>query len=380
MSKVIMVACDLHDRTMALRAALGRDDSQRRTFPNTSEGRAAMLTWMRQWQASVGAERILFVYEASCLGFGLHDELTAAGIECRVLAPSLIGRSPKEQKSKTDDKDAQLLLDVLKAHVLAGKELPAVWVPTREQRDDREVVRMRLTAGAQWTRIKAQIQTLLKRNNLRRPQNLPTGWSRLFYHWLDKDLCGQENSPLLPGAQQSLQSLLRQYTFLEQEVRRLDKEVARLSQEPRYRCVAERLQQEVGVGLLTTMVFLTELGDLTRFANRRELAAYLGLVPSTFESGERSDRKGHITRQGPSRVRWVLCQAVWHRLRKLDSERAACERIMGGKPKRKKIAVTAGMRWLAIRLWRIALGVLHEGSAPARQKGAAPSASALASP
>jgi transposase len=47
------------------------------------------------------------------------------------------------------------------------------------------------------------------------------------------------------------------------------------------------------------MVFLTEIGDLNRFANRRQLAAYLGLAPAAFESGDRDDRKGRITRQGP---------------------------------------------------------------------------------
>ena len=47
-----------------------------------------------------------------------------------------------------------------------------------------------------------------------------------------------------------------------------------------------------GVGVLTALVFLTELGDLSRFTNRRQLAAYLGLVPSSYETGKTNDRKG----------------------------------------------------------------------------------------
>ena len=62
------------------------------------------------------------------------------------------------------------------------------------------------------------------------------------------------------------------------------------------------------------MVFLTELGDMRRFRNRKKVGAFLGVVPSSNESGENNDRKGHITRQGPARVRKVLCQAAWARI------------------------------------------------------------------
>ena len=56
----------------------------------------------------------------------------------------------------------------------------------------------------------------------------------------------------------------------------------------------DELRKLPGVGLLVAMTFLTEMGDLERFHNRREMAAYLGLCPSSFESGETNDRKGRI--------------------------------------------------------------------------------------
>jgi len=104
---------------------------------------------------------------------------------------------------------------------------------------------------------------------------------------------------------------------------------------------------------LTAIVFLTELGDLSRFANRRQIAAYLGLAPSSNESGERSDRKGHITHQGSSRVRKVLCQATWARVRYHEEEKIIYERIKAKNPKKKKIAVVASMRRLAVRMWHL---------------------------
>ncbi|MFH0981546.1 MAG: transposase [Planctomycetota bacterium] len=107
---------------------------------------------------------------------------------------------------------------------------------------------------------------------------------------------------------------------------------------------------------LTAMVYLTEMGDLSRFANRQPVGSFLGLVPSSFETGKDDDHKGHITRQGPTRARKVLCQAVGSRLRCVESERRAYDRVVQRNPKHKKIAVVARMRVLAVTLW-------HEGFA-----------------
>src|SRR5690606_25847815 len=102
-------------------------------------------------------------------GFGLYDALTEAGIECHVLAPTHLPRTPHCRKNKTDDKDAQMILDELRAHVLAGRKLPRVWVPDPQTRDDREPVRMRLSVAAQRTQVKNQIRTLAKRSQLEFP-------------------------------------------------------------------------------------------------------------------------------------------------------------------------------------------------------------------
>lgn len=95
----------------------------------------------------------------------------------------------------------------------------------------------------------------------------------------------------------------------------------------------------------------SELGDLARFANRRQLAAYLGLAPSAHESGTQNDRKGHITRQGSARVRHVLCQAAWAAMWCSKEYRATYEKIRRGTTKRTKVAIVALMRRLAIAMW-----------------------------
>jgi transposase len=160
-----------------------------------------------------GDARILFAYEASGQGFGLYDELTDAGIECCVLAPTRIARSPRQASQKTDEKDAQQLLELLRAHVLAGNELPTVWVPDRTTRDDRELVRQRLDVTEKITIVKSQIQSFLKRCHIRRDSNAGKGWTRLFRSWLKATLCESAQSPLGEGARLTLASLIRQRSW-----------------------------------------------------------------------------------------------------------------------------------------------------------------------
>jgi transposase len=242
-------------------------------------------------------------------------------------------------------------LEIVRGHVLGGNELPAVWVPDLQTRDDREIVRARLDVSEKAASVKAQVRTLLKRCGQRPPANLSKGWTRSFEAWL-RGLIAQGGT-LPGGARAALGSLLRQKAALEEEMALLDGEVEALAGQVRYAEPARALMSVRGVGLLTAMVYLTEMGDLSRFANRRKVGAFLGLAPSSDESGPECDRKGHITHQGPWRVRRALCQAVWARVRTDPAEKAVYERIVRRNPKHKKIAVVAAMRRLAVRLWHL---------------------------
>jgi transposase len=160
-----------------------------------------------------------------------------------------------------------------------------------------------------------------------------------------------------------LASLLRQFRFLHEELGRLDRAVAQLASSERYQAAVVELTAIPGVGLMTAMVFLTELGDLSRFGNRRQLAAYLGLVPSCHETGTANDRKGHITRQGPARVRKLLCQASWVRVRCDRREGDWYQSLKARNPKKTKIAIVAAMRRLGILMWHRAREAMDSPSA-----------------
>jgi len=359
MANCIMVGCDLHDKTLVLRYALGRGRVEGRTFANDRPSRQAMIAWLIEQRRSRRVGRVLFAYEASSEGFGLYDELWAAGIECHVLAPTKIARSAKHARGKNDGRDAVQLLELLRAHVLAGNVLPVVWVPDLQTRDDRELIRTRLDVADRRIVTKNQIQALLKRNQVRRPAGTGKSWTNDYRSWLEGLACGRMTG-LRPGGQAALLSLLRQLESFESEIGKLDEQVAALSRTRRYAKAVSALTAIQGVATLSAMVFLTELGDVRRFANRRQLAAYLGLVPASNESGERNDCKSHITRQGPSRVRKVLCQSTWCLVRTDRQFQAAYASIVRRNPKHRKIAVVAIMRRLAIVMWHRA----REGGPP----------------
>jgi transposase len=351
MQDCILVGCDLHEKTLLLKIARGRETAVKATWSNTSEAREKMLADLRR---RASGAKIVFVYEASALGFGLYDYLTDAGVETHVLAPTKIAKSVRERRTKCDEKDAERLLDILRGHVLAGNALPEVWVPDLQTREDREIVRSRLDASVKATRLKTQVKMLLKRNGVRRPEELGEGWTLRYRAWL-RGLSAKKKSVLSYGARVHLASLLRQLACVEKEIETLDREIEGLSHTERYAETARRMMDEGGVGIFTAMVVLTELGDLSRFANRKQLGAFLGLTPSSDETGEGADRKGHITHQGPWRVRRVLCQMVWSMLRTDDTERTYYEMPASKNPKRKMIAVVACMRRLAVRLWHIGM-------------------------
>ena len=371
MGKLIMVACDLHDKTMVLKIAQGRESSERMTLRNTPACRARLVEQLRARCREAGGAGVVFAYEASGQGFGLHDELTAAGFQCHVLAPTKIARSPQDRGQKTDDRDAENILQLLRAHVLAGNPLPDVWIPDAQTRDDRELVRARLDAAEKSVSIKVQIQSLLKRNRLERPEALKCAWSKKASGWL-RALTRDE--ALGAGMRATLASLLRQWESLQEEIARLDEALEQLADSPRYAAPVAALLRLQGVGLLTAMVFLTELGDLRRFANRRQISAYLGLVPRSYESGTASDRKGHISRQGSSRVRRALCQAVWTRIRQQGADHAAYQRLVQRNPKHKKIAVVAAMRRLGVRMWHQAQAAARPAASNRRTDASAPAA------
>jgi len=348
MQKHIFVGIDLGDKNSVARIGVDLEKSERFGFVNTKAGRARLIEEVKRRGDQAGAAVVIMAYEASSCGFILRDQAQAAGVDCRVLAPTKMEKSVEQKRNKNDDRDADDVLEKLRGHVLAGNRLPTVWVPDLETRDDREVLRTRLALSERQTQVKTQIQMLLKRHGLERPSDLGSTRSKQYRQWLE-GLSQWES--LGWGTRQGLASLLRQLSGIEAEMENLEKLVRELGSQPRHKPIVEALMQEKGVGLLAALVYRTEIGQARRFHRGRHVGKFVGLTPTSHESGQQSDRKGHISRQGPPRLRKVLCQASWVHVRYDPYSREAYQRLVAKNPKKKKIALVAVMRRLAVRLW-----------------------------
>lgn len=347
MCKVIMIGCDLHDRSMLLRYCVGAGEPQQMSLENTALGRQKLIARFKSLASKHKLQRILFAYEASGLGHGLSDQLHSEGIECFVLSPTHLPKTAKSGKLKTDAKDAQMLLEQLRGFVLAGNPLPVVWTPPPILRDDRELVRARIDVADELTRVKLKITTLFKAHEIQFNSPTKGRWTKAALLKMRTRLVPD----LGPTVGIKLKLLLDRFDMYRREMHELDMALVLLSREPRYKESCAALKKLPGVGVLVAMSFLTEMGDLTRFENRRQVGAYLGLCPSAHESGNANDRKGRITRQGPARLRKMLCQAAWTSVTHDKASAAAYQRIKQNQKKRSKKALTAMMRRLGIRMW-----------------------------
>jgi transposase len=344
----IFVGIDLGDKNSVARIAVDREKSERFGFVNTRAGRARLFGEVKRRAAQAGEAKIVMAYEASSCGFILSDEARALGIGCEVLAPTKMEKSVQQKKNKNDDRDADDVVEKLRGHVLAGNRLPRVWIPDLETRDDREVLRTRMALSERQTQVKTQIQMLLKRHGLEKPSDLGSTRSKQYRQWLQSL---SEWESLGSGTRQSLASLLRQLKGIEGEMENLEKLVKQLGDQQRHKPIVEALMKEKGVGLVTALVYRTEIGNASRFRRGRHVGKFVGLTPTSHESGQQKDHKGHISRQGPPRLRKVLCQASWVHVRHDPHSREVYQRLVAKNPKKKKIAVVAVMRRLAVRLW-----------------------------
>lgn len=340
MSMVIYVGLDVHLNSIAAVWGKAKDRPRSMTVTPTEEGFKALTE-------AVGTKEVWGVYEASSCGFETYDQLRALGWKMSIVAPTHITKSTHSKKRKTDLRDAKHLWEVLMSHGELGTELPEIWIPSRELQEEREITRRRLKLSESSCRVKNGILSLLRMHKIKRPEGMKTAWTRKHVAWL-RGLAKDE--ALGACVQTVLESYVRELEFVEEEIETLQKAVETLAEEPKYRGAVEKMTEVPGVGILTALTFLVELGELTRFDNRRQIGSYLGLVPASYESGEANDRKGHITRLGPPRVRKVLNQAAWHLVRLDPLWRKRYEGIAarGGA----KTAIVAIMRRLGIELWQ----------------------------
>jgi transposase len=209
-----------------------------------------------------------------------------------VVSNPLRTRAIAEAKIKTDKVDAQVLAQLLRCDFL-----PSVWCPTEDTRQMRHRSTERANLSADRTRMKNRIHAILHQRLIHPP--VDDLFSKTGRRWLLE-------LSLDPEGAATLERQLRQLELIENEITALDQKIAVTA----YRDPQIKLLLTLpGVDVTVAQTVLAALGDVTRFSTADKAAAYLGLVPSTYQSGDHCYH-GRITKQGASHARWMLVQAA----------------------------------------------------------------------
>jgi transposase len=364
------VGLDVHVATIAVAAV--RDDGiaqELGVIPNTP---GALTKRLR----TLGAPATLSIcYEAGPCGYGIYRQLTEAGMACAVVAPSLIPVRPGD-RVKTDRRDAAKL-----ARLLRSGELTPVAVPTPEQEALRALSRARETAARDLHRVRQRLLKFLAQQRITEPGS-GKRWTKTYWTWIT----GLTRP--LAASQIVLDELRAAITTAQAQLARVTAALTEVAQTSPQASVIAALQTLHGIGPITAVGIVAEVGDLTRFDRPPQLMAYAGLVASEHSSGGRQQRGG-ITKTGNSHLRYLLVEAAWQYARPIrlspsppptpidqiaQQARARLQRryfrlVSRGKPK--QVAIVAVARELLGFIWAVAQATAVTHPAPVAEPRAA---------
>lgn len=273
------------------------------------------------------AEPVAVAFEA-CGGCGvLYEGLCKVAQRVEVAHPGHL-RLIFKSKRKNDRVDAAKL-----AKLLYCDAIPRAHIPQAEVRQWRRLVELRRVLVMRRAAVKNQVRALLRTLGLESPRGLFTRKGM--------EAVGAQAMDDASALERDL--LVEELKAASERVRRVQKELNRLGKnDPR----VSLLMSVPGVGERTAEAFVAYVDHIERFGRASQLGSYFGLVPCQDASAGK-DRLGHITKEGPSSVRWLLLEAAWQGVRRDAGLRAMFERLCGGKKERKKIAIVAVARHLA---------------------------------
>ena len=293
----IFVGMDVHKNSWKI--CIRTEEMELRTFSQ----QPSVKTLSNHLKANYPSATYKVVYEAGFCGFGYQREFTAAGIDCIIVHPADVPTSDKDKNRKSDTVDCRKL-----SKTLSNGDLTGIFVPGVEQQDDRGVIRVYQQMIKDQTRFKNRIKGWLAFQGIIIPDDdVHKHWSNNFIGWL-------KSLSLTPSAKISLDVLIQGYGQVRTMVLTATKQVRVLSRQLRYLQEIKLIRSVPGIGEITALLIITEIGDITRFKTLDKLCDYIGFVPKIHGSGDKETVLG-LTHRGHHQLREKLIEASWVAIR-----------------------------------------------------------------
>ena len=295
--KLRFLGLDVHAETIAIAVAEANGEVRSLgTIANREDS-------IRKFIKKLGSpEQLRACYEAGPTGFVLYWQLTQLGVECVVVAPTLVPKKPGD-RVKTDRRDA---LKLARCH-RNGDDLTAVWVPDEASEALRDLVRQREAAKQDQLRVRHRLTKFLLRTGQRPPLGLKA-WTERYMRWLAQVRYAQ------PAQEVTRLDCMNEFEHMSARVKRLEAAILEIvEQAPQsMQELIRGLQALRGIAHISAVTIAAELGNdiSSRFETARKLMGYSGAFPSENTSGKRI-RKGAITKCGNAHLRRIVVESAW---------------------------------------------------------------------
>jgi transposase len=319
---MIIIGCDFHPswQVIAFVDTETGETGERKLVHATGEAR-------NFYQGLKGAVRVGL--EATGNSHWFTDMLSELGHEVWVGDAARI-RAAQVRKQKTDRRDAAHILDLL-----LKNDFPRIWTPSRQQRDQRQLLIHRHKLVRMRAQVKTELQHLAMNQGMQKGRSLWSKESQKLFLEL----------PLQPWAGVRRQNLLQLMKGMGQQIAVLDQAVKKAAEENQQ---ARLLMTQPGVGPITSLAYVLTIGEVSRFEHSKQVASYLGLIPTEYSSAGKQ-RLGSISKQGNRFLRMLLVESAQVVVRCDPEFRREYLHRCHSKPK--AVAKVAAARKLAVRLY-----------------------------